>query len=137
MQMRHLLPNTHTHSPRTTCTPTAEASEATEASEAIASRLFSTAKHVVEQAVQHCKALCSRLCSTACLVIFGRPCSTVMIASICTVAISALKIAPSRFSGDVLGIWVVIMIAFAHGCASIRKWFWDGIGMWCFAMPLC
>ena len=68
----------HAHSPRTTCTPTAEASEATEASEAIASRPFSTAKHVVEQAVQHCKALCSRLCSTACLVMFGRPCSTVM-----------------------------------------------------------
>ena len=64
----------HAHSPRTTCTPTAEASEATEASEAIASRPFSTAKHVVEQAVQHCKALCSRLCSTACLVMFGRPC---------------------------------------------------------------
>ena len=63
----------HAHSPRTTCTPTAEASEATEASEAIASRPFSTAKHVVEQAVQHCKALCSRLCSTACLVMFGRP----------------------------------------------------------------
>ena len=61
---------------------------------------------------------------------------TVMIAGRCIVAVSALKIAPRRVSGDVLGILVVITPVFAHGCTGIRKWFIDGIGMWCFAMPL-
>ena len=93
---------------------------------------------ISKQAVQHyCSKVVSRLFSTACLVMFDRPCSTVMIVSRGIVAISALKIAPRRFSGDVLGIWVVITIVFAHRCAGIRKWFFDGIGMWCFAMPLC
>ena len=127
----------HAHSPRTTCTPTAEASEATEASEAIASRPFSTAKHVVEQAVQHCKALCSRLCSTACLVMFGRPCSTVMIAGRCIVAGSAPTKAPRRFSGDVLGIEVVTIAAIrAHRCSGVREWLLYRKRMWCFTMPL-
>ena len=46
-------------------------------------------------------------------------------------------ITPWRVSADVSGIWVVITIVFAHGCAGIWKWFCDGIGMWCFAVPLC
>ena len=54
----------------------------------------------------------------------------------CNLAVSALKIAPRRVSGDVLGISVVTTPVFAHGCTGIRKWFIDGIGMWCFAMPL-
>ena len=78
--------------------------------------------------------------------LISRPCSTDI------VAILSLKIAPRRFSGDVLGIdvgngslaslvhvfavgWVIIPV-FAHGCAGIRKWSFDGIGMWGFAMPL-
>ena len=93
---------------------------------------------ISQQAVQHyCSKVVSRLFSTACLVMFDRPCSTVMIAGRCIVAGSALTIAPRRFSGDVLGIWVVSMIVFAHGCVNKRKWFFDGIGMWRFAMPLC
>ena len=91
-----------------------------------------------KQAVQHyCSKVVSRLFSTACLVMFDRPCSTVMIAGRCILAVSALKIAPQRVSGDVLGIWIVTTPVFAHGCTGIRKWFIDGIGMWCFAMPPC
>ena len=87
---------------------------------------------ISKQAVQHyCSKVVSRMFSTACLVMFDRTCSTDI------VAISALKIAPRRFSGDVHGIGVIIIPVFAHGCAGIRKWFPDGIGMWCFAMPLC
>ena len=74
---------------------------------------------------------------TACRVVFDRLCSTVVIAGRCIFAISALKITPWRVSADVSGICVVITIVFAHGCAGIWKWFCDGIGMWCFAVPLC
>jgi hypothetical protein len=95
---------------------------------------------ISEQAVQHyCSKVVSRLFSTACLVMFDRPCSTVMIVNCCLVAISALKIAPRRIPENctTVGILVIITPVFAHGCTGIRKWFADGTGMRCFAMPLC
>ena len=68
------------------------------------------------------------LFSPACFVMFDRPCSTDII------AISALRTAPGRFSGDVFGIEVVTLPAIpAHRCSGIWEWLLYRNRMWCFS----